>query len=148
MLCSPAVASDCWKYGGLWLQDTVTDLKKKFHAKQAKYYPARQRLTLPAAEGQKSGEVLKDGAKLSDYGLTNGSVVQFKDLGTQVWIWPSGPAQSMQHKPFHQLLQSNRHFQSPLAPYSQLVSILNICGHLGQRESCCVLCVFAPGPAD
>jgi len=64
--------------------DTVTALKKKFHAKQAKYYPARQRLTLPAKEGQKSGEVLKDGAKLSDYGLTNGSVVQFKDLGTQI----------------------------------------------------------------
>lgn len=49
-----------------------------------KYYPARQRLTLPAKEGQKSGEVLKDSSRLSEYGLSNGSVVLFKDLGTQV----------------------------------------------------------------
>jgi hypothetical protein len=66
------------------LQDTVAQLKKKYHALNKKYYPARQRLTLPAKEGQKSGEVLKDSSKLSDYGLANGSVVQFKDLGTQV----------------------------------------------------------------
>lgn len=59
-------------------------LKKKFHAVNKKYYPARQRMTLPAKEGQKSGEVLKDSAKLSEYGLSSGSVVLFKDLGTQV----------------------------------------------------------------
>jgi hypothetical protein len=66
------------------LQDTVAQLKKKYHALNKKYYPARQRLTLPAKEGQKSGEVLKDSSKLSEYGLVSGSVVQFKDLGTQV----------------------------------------------------------------
>jgi hypothetical protein len=66
------------------LQDTVTELKKKYHAVAKKYYPERQRLTLPAKPGQKSGDVLKDDSTLSSYGLTNGSVVQFKDLGTQV----------------------------------------------------------------
>lgn len=66
------------------LQDTVAELKKRFHAVSNKYYPARQRYTLPLKEGQKSGEALKDSAKLSDYGLTDGSVLHFKDLGTQV----------------------------------------------------------------
>ncbi|KAF8065843.1 hypothetical protein HT031_002903 [Scenedesmus sp. PABB004] len=65
-------------------EDTVAQLKKKYHALAKKYYPARQRLTLPPKEGQKSGEALKDSAKLSDYGLTNGSSVQFKDLGPQI----------------------------------------------------------------
>lgn len=65
-------------------EDTVTDLKKAYHKVAKKYYPARQRLTLPAKEGQRSGDVLKDGAKLSELGLANGSVVQFKDLGTQI----------------------------------------------------------------
>jgi very-long-chain enoyl-CoA reductase len=65
-------------------QDTVTALKKAFHGKNKKFYPARQRLTLPPKDGAKSGEVLKDGARLSECGLSNGSVVHFKDLGTQV----------------------------------------------------------------
>ncbi|WIA37350.1 hypothetical protein OEZ86_014279 [Tetradesmus obliquus] len=65
-------------------EDTVGQLKKEFHAVNKKYYPARQRMTLPAKEGQKSGEVLKDSAKLSEYGLSSGSVVLFKDLGTQI----------------------------------------------------------------
>lgn len=64
----------------------MTELKKRYHKLAPKYYPARQRLTLPPKEGQKSGEVLKDGSKLSECGLTNGSVVQFKDLGTQVGV--------------------------------------------------------------
>jgi very-long-chain enoyl-CoA reductase len=59
-------------------------LKKKYHAVAKKYYPSRQRLTLPPKEGQKSGEALKDGSKLSDYKLASGSVIQFKDLGPQV----------------------------------------------------------------
>jgi very-long-chain enoyl-CoA reductase len=74
------------------VQDTVTALKKTYHAKNKKYYPARQRLTLPPKEGQKSGEALRDDYKLSKYGLSNGSVVQFKDLGTQVL--PHNPLQS------------------------------------------------------
>lgn len=59
-------------------------LKKKYHALNKKAYPARQRLTLPAKEGQKSGEALKDSDTLAKYGLSNGSVVQYKDLGPQV----------------------------------------------------------------
>lgn len=70
----------------------MTELKKKYHAQAKKYYPARQRLTLPAKEGQKSGDVLKDSDQLSKYGLSNGSVVQFKDLGPQVRRGPQpGP---------------------------------------------------------
>lgn len=65
-------------------EDTVTELKKRYHAVAPKYYPARQRLTLPPKEGQKSGDALKDDAKLSDYGLTDGSIVHFKDLGIQI----------------------------------------------------------------
>lgn len=65
------------------LQDTVTALKKQFCAAK-KVQPARQRLTLPPKEGQKSGDALKDSDKLSACGLSNGSVVQFKDLGPQV----------------------------------------------------------------
>jgi hypothetical protein len=79
-----------------FLQDTVGELKKKYHAKAPKYYPARQRLTLPAKEGQKSGDVLQDRDQLSKYGLSNGSVVLFKDLGTQVSYRPEraqSPAQ-------------------------------------------------------
>jgi hypothetical protein len=68
------------------VQDTVLDLKKKFHAAKPKCYPARQRLTLPPAPGQKSGEVLKDAATLADCGLANGAAVQFKDLGPQVCL--------------------------------------------------------------
>lgn len=59
-------------------------LKKKYYALNKKAYPARQRLTLPAKEGQKSGEALKDNDTLAKYGLSNGSVVQYKDLGPQV----------------------------------------------------------------
>jgi very-long-chain enoyl-CoA reductase len=65
----------------------VTVLKKKYHAQNKKAYPARQRLTLPAKEGQKSGDALKDSDTLSKYGLSNGSVVQYKDLGPQVRRW-------------------------------------------------------------
>lgn len=63
---------------------TVTELKKKIHKAKAKFYPARQRLTLPPAPGAKSGDVLKDGATLESLGLRDGSVVLFKDLGTQI----------------------------------------------------------------
>jgi hypothetical protein len=65
-------------------QDTVAALKKKIHAAKKTYYPARQRLTLPPAPGQKSGDAPKDSATLSSLGLKDGSVVYFKDLGTQV----------------------------------------------------------------
>jgi very-long-chain enoyl-CoA reductase len=62
----------------------VADLKKKFHAKNKKYYPARQRFTLPPKEGQKSGEAVKDTATLESYNLASSPVLYFKDLGPQV----------------------------------------------------------------
>jgi hypothetical protein len=66
------------------LQSTLVELKKEFYRKKKQYYPARQRYTLPPKEGQKSGTALKDGDKLGEAGLTNGSVLYFKDLGPQV----------------------------------------------------------------
>lgn len=60
------------------------ELKKKIHGLKPKLYPARQRLTLPPKAGAKSGEVLKDSATIDSLGLKDGSVIIFKDLGTQV----------------------------------------------------------------
>ena len=67
----------------LLLQATVDDLKDAVGRAISKYYPARQRLTLPPQPGQKSGSPLLDGKLLSEYGLSEGSTVVFKDLGTQ-----------------------------------------------------------------
>jgi len=63
---------------------TVDELQQQFHKNFPKFYPARQRFTANVA-GKK--EALLKGKKLSDYGITakdNPSVVEFKDLGTQV----------------------------------------------------------------
>ena len=68
----------------LLVQATVDDLKKALHEKKRKWHPCRQRLTLPAKAGQKSGEPLMLGIRLQEYGLKDGSVVVFKDLGPQV----------------------------------------------------------------
>ncbi|KAM0875546.1 hypothetical protein ACQ4PT_036721 [Festuca glaucescens] len=76
--------------GGIQLSDEakVADLQEAIHAKTKKYYPARQRLTLPVQPG-KSGKpvVLNQKASLSDY-CEKGSgslTVVFKDLGPQVY---------------------------------------------------------------
>lgn len=66
------------------LQDSVDDLRKAFAKAKPAMYVARQRFTLPLAEGEKKATVLGSGKKLSDYGLTEGSKVVFKDLGPQV----------------------------------------------------------------
>ncbi|DBA92225.1 hypothetical protein WJX77_000065 [Trebouxia sp. C0004] len=63
---------------------TVDDLKHAISQSNPKYYPSRQRLTLPPQIGQKSGSPLVDGKLLSEYSLCGGSKVVFKDLGTQV----------------------------------------------------------------
>ncbi|DBA68491.1 hypothetical protein WJX79_009354 [Trebouxia sp. C0005] len=63
---------------------TVNDLKQAISQANPKYYPSRQRLTLPPQTGQKSGSPLVDGKLLSEYSLSEGSKVVFKDLGTQV----------------------------------------------------------------
>ena len=64
-------------------QASVEDLKAAISKANAKYYPSRQRLTLPPGPGQRSGDPLLAGKVLSDYNLTDGSTVIFKDLGTQ-----------------------------------------------------------------
>lgn len=64
-------------------QASVEDLKTAISKANAKYYPSRQRLTLPPEPGQRSGNPLLDGKALTDYNLTAGSTVIFKDLGTQ-----------------------------------------------------------------
>lgn len=61
----------------------MEELKAAISKANAKYYPSRQRLTLPPEPGQRSGNPLLDGKALSDYNLTGGSTVIFKDLGTQ-----------------------------------------------------------------
>lgn len=62
----------------------MAELKKKIHALKPKFYPSRQRLTLPPKAGAKSGEALRDSATIESLGLKDGAVVHFKDLGTQV----------------------------------------------------------------
>jgi hypothetical protein len=67
-------------------QASVDDLKAKFAQAKPQYYPARQRFSLPPRDGDKRGEPLKDGSRLSDYGLKTGATLQFKDLGPQVSV--------------------------------------------------------------
>lgn len=76
--------------GGIDLKDSakVADLQEAIHARTKKYYPSRQRLTLPIQPG-KGGKsvVLNPKASLSEY-CEKGSgslTVVFKDLGPQVY---------------------------------------------------------------
>lgn len=62
----------------------MTDLKARFADLKPKYYPSRQRWTLAVKEGQRSGEVLAEGKRLSDYGIDDGATLIFKDLGPQI----------------------------------------------------------------
>lgn len=72
--------------GGVTVSEkaSVDDLKQAISKAKPKYYPSRQRLTLTPDPGQRSGTALLDGKLLSEYGLSDRSVVIFKDLGTQV----------------------------------------------------------------
>lgn len=63
---------------------TVDELKQAISQANPKYYASRQRLTLPPQTGQRSGSTLVDGRLLSEYSLSGGSKVVFKDLGAQV----------------------------------------------------------------
>ena len=60
------------------------DLKERFYELKPKLYPTRQRWTLPAKEGQRSGQVLRDQDKLKDVGIEDGASLIFKDLGPQI----------------------------------------------------------------
>ncbi|CAM8962238.1 unnamed protein product [Rhodiola kirilowii] len=75
--------------GGLDLPDsaTVSDLQESIHKRTKKFYPSRQRLTLPVAPGSKEKPVVLHYKKsLKEYTDGNSSqlTVVFKDLGPQV----------------------------------------------------------------
>nr|XP_043633794.1 very-long-chain enoyl-CoA reductase [Erigeron canadensis] len=75
--------------GGLVLDGsaTVADLQEAIHQKIKKYYPARQRLTLPVPPGSKEKPVvLQQKKSLKEYTSGNSDTVTvvFKDLGPQV----------------------------------------------------------------
>ena len=67
-------------------QGTVADLQRAFHSAKHQFYPSRQRFSLPVKAGEKKATALVHGKKLSDYDLTDGSVLIFKDLGPQVLL--------------------------------------------------------------
>jgi len=61
--------------------NTVRELKELFYKTNRKYYPDRIWFTI----GDESNKtVLRDSKKLKEYGLKNGQVVIFKDLGPQI----------------------------------------------------------------
>jgi very-long-chain enoyl-CoA reductase len=75
--------------GGLDLNDsaTVADLQEAIHSRTKKYYPSRQRLTLPLQPGSKEKpNVLHYRKSLKEYCIENSDnlTVVFKDLGPQV----------------------------------------------------------------
>ena len=78
------VRSASTKTPATFSQGTVDDLKAAFAAAKPKFYPSRQRFTLPLAAGQKKATALAAGKKLSDYDIANCSVLTFKDLGPQI----------------------------------------------------------------
>ncbi|WCJ19606.1 Very-long-chain enoyl-CoA reductase [Euphorbia peplus] len=75
--------------GGIQLTDsaTVADLQEAIHKRTKKFYPSRQRLTLPLPSGSKERPVVLSSRKsikdYSDGNATNITIV-FKDLGPQV----------------------------------------------------------------
>jgi len=75
------------------VQTTVAQLMTEIwnaRNRAGKFAPVRQRLTLPAAPGERSGKALAQDKTLAFYGLQDGSVVQHKDLGPQVGKWVKG----------------------------------------------------------
>ncbi|XP_057523774.1 very-long-chain enoyl-CoA reductase-like [Amaranthus tricolor] len=75
--------------GGVELNDsaTVADLQEAIHKKIKKFYPSRQRLTLPVDPGSKTRPTVLNGKRsLKEYtnGNSNKLTVVFKDLGPQV----------------------------------------------------------------
>ncbi|KAK9985293.1 hypothetical protein SO802_030244 [Lithocarpus litseifolius] len=75
--------------GGLDLNHsaTVIDLQEAVHRRCKKYYPSRQRITLPVQPGSKERPVvLNPKKKIEDYydGKSDHLTVIFKDLGPQV----------------------------------------------------------------
>jgi very-long-chain enoyl-CoA reductase len=70
----------------LSINATVDELQEQFHKSFPRFYPARQRFAIQI-KGKDKKEVLQKGKPLAEYGITakdTPSVVEFKDLGTQV----------------------------------------------------------------
>ena len=66
----------------------ISDLQKEFHRLQPKYTPARQWFTYGSDDaGNKNakGVHLDTGRTLKSYGIEDGDVILFKDLGPQVF---------------------------------------------------------------
>ena len=60
------------------LQATVDDLKAAFAAAKPKFYPSRQRFTLPLQPGERKPVALAAGGKkLSDFGVRDGTELTF-----------------------------------------------------------------------
>lgn len=59
----------------------VEQLKQQIYQQNKKFYPERIYLTI--GEDDKK-TVLKNGTKISDYGITEGATITFKDLGPQI----------------------------------------------------------------
>ena len=70
----------------LFSQSTVADLQAAFAAAKPKYYPSRQRFTLTTTPaGEKRPPALAPATKkLSDFGVSDGTPLIFKDLGPQI----------------------------------------------------------------
>uniref|UniRef100_A0A7I4CVA5 Ubiquitin-like domain-containing protein n=1 Tax=Physcomitrium patens TaxID=3218 RepID=A0A7I4CVA5_PHYPA len=63
---------------------TLEDLKKAIHSRNRKYYPERQRITLPLPPGQSRPTPVDEAKKLRDQLASDSPQVVFKDLGPQV----------------------------------------------------------------
>ncbi|KAL9275059.1 Very-long-chain enoyl-CoA reductase-like protein [Drosera capensis] len=73
--------------GGLEFSDaaTVAHLQEAIYRKTKKFYPSRQRLTLPVQPGSKEKPIVLSGKKsIKDYADGNNLTVVLKDLGPQV----------------------------------------------------------------
>jgi len=72
--------------GGLTVPDqaSVDDLKAEFAKVKPKYNESRQRFTTPPTDEAPRGTPLAAGKPLSEFGITDGSTIFFKDLGPQI----------------------------------------------------------------
>ena len=75
------------------VQATVEDLKAAFAKAKPKYYVSRQRFTIQSmTDAPGSVPLTADSKQLSEYGVSDGATLLFKDLGPQVWLHAWGPA--------------------------------------------------------
>ena len=130
------------------LQATVDDLKARFAELKPRYYPSRQRFTLPPREGQRSGEALAAGKRLvADYGLQDGSALIFKDLGPQVGRCAELPGSGMAGRQGRELSLHVARGGSSAPPPSPASPATPAClAHLSLSPSGISLCCRYPTP--